>query len=220
MVLLRGLPALGLGVLAVPGGLWLGLEPIRRLITDDRPSALRPLDEVLAGVLGLALVAATVVWAVSLCLAAVEAAATPRVAARVRRVPRPRLARALALGLVSTVAVTVPAHAGTAAPEPTVDPLVGLPLPDRVATTAAHQTVAPPTRLVARVPTRTVEVRAGDSLWSLAEQTLDRDASDAEIDAAWRAIAAANDRVLDDPDLIFPGTELALPPLPHRKERS
>jgi hypothetical protein len=220
MTLLRGLTALVLGVLAGPGGLWLGADPVRRLLTDDRPAALRPLDEVLAGVLGVALGAASLLWTVSLLLAALEAVATPDVAAWVRRVPRPRLARALALGLLGAVVAGVPAHAGTSVPEPADDPLIGLPLPDRVATTVGHQQVAPPTRLVARVPPRSIEVRPGDSLWSIAEQTLGPGASDAAVDAAWRAVAAANHRILDDPDLIFPGTELALPPLPHRKERS
>jgi hypothetical protein len=220
MTLLRGLTALVLGALAGPGGLWLGADPVRRLLTDDRPPALRPLDEVLAGVLGLALVVASLLWAASLLLAALEAAASPGVAAWARRVPRPRLARAVALGLVGAVVASVPAHAGTQAPEPVDDPLVGLPLPDRVATAVRHQQVAPPTRLVARVPPRSVEVRPGDSLWSIAEEALGPGAPDSAVDAAWRAVASANHRVLDDPDLIFPGTELALPPLPHRKERS
>ena len=220
MTRLRGLLALALGVLAVPGGVGLGAGPGLDLLADARPPGLRPLDDVLAGVLGLALVTASLLWAVSLVLAGIEAVASPGVAAFVRRVPRPRLARAVALGLVGAVAVSVPAHAGTTAPEPARDPLVGLPLPDRVVTGVRHQAVAPPTRLVARAPVRSVEVRAGDSLWSIAERTLGPGATDAAVDAAWRAVAAANDRVLDDPDLIFPGTELALPPLPHRKERS
>jgi hypothetical protein len=218
MTRLGGLLALLLGALAVPAGAHLGMDPALRLLTDARPPTLRPLDDVLAGVLGLLLLAASLLWGLSLALAVVEAMASPGVAARVRRVPRPHLARTVALGLIGTVAVGVPAHAGTTVPEPAAEPLAGLPLPDRVATTAPRQPTAPPTRLVARAPTRSVEVRHGDSLWSIAERALDPGAPDAAVDAAWRAVAAANARVVDDPDLIFPGTELALPPLPHRKE--
>ncbi|WP_165372444.1 LysM peptidoglycan-binding domain-containing protein [Nocardioides iriomotensis] len=218
MTRLRGLLALLLGALAVPAGVQLGLDPALRLLTDARPPTLRPLDDVLAGVLGLLLVTASLLWGLSLALAVIEALASPRVAAWVRRLPRPHLARGVALGLLGTVAVGVPAHAGTTVPEPAAEPLAGLPLPDRVATAAPRQPVAPPTRLVARVPTGSVEVRPGDSLWAVAERALGPGASDAAVDAAWRAIAAANARVVDDPDLIFPGTELALPPLPHRKE--
>ena len=60
----------------------------------------------------------------------------------------------------------------------------------------------------------------GDTLWSIAADALGPDAAAAEIDAAWRVVATANRGVVDDPDLIFPGTELAMPPLPHRKEPS
>lgn len=216
---IRGLLTLGVGAAAVPGGLRLGLGPARDLLDHPGTLAARAPDDLLAGVLGLVLVTTSVLWGMSLLLALAEAAAPARLAAWVRRVPRPGLARALVLGVLGTAVVTLPAHAGTAVPEPVDEPLAGLPLPDRVATTSAVQPVAPAARLVARAPTRSVEVRPGDTLWSIADHALGPGASDAAVDAAWRAIAAVNSRAVDDPDLIFPGTELALPPLPHRKER-
>lgn len=69
----------------------------------------------------------------------------------------------------------------------------------------------------ARVATATdraavVQVRPGDSLWSLAAEALGPEATDAEIGVAWRSIHLANvGRIGTDPDLIFPGTVLQLP---------
>lgn len=65
-----------------------------------------------------------------------------------------------------------------------------------------------------------VEVSAGDSLWSLAQQRLRGLPTDEETTAAWHAIYHANvDRVGKDPDLIFPGTTLHIPDLdPSRRK--
>jgi nucleoid-associated protein YgaU len=55
-------------------------------------------------------------------------------------------------------------------------------------------------------------VRGGDSLWLIATQHLPPDASDSEIDSAWRAWYSTNQQVIgDNPDLIQPGQQL-LPP--------
>jgi LysM repeat protein len=55
----------------------------------------------------------------------------------------------------------------------------------------------------------------GDSLWNIAERTLQQQGQPAQvgaIDRMWRAIYAANRAVIgDDPDLIFPGTHLTIP---------
>jgi hypothetical protein len=81
--------------------------------------------------------------------------------------------------------------------------LSGLPLPDRAVATA------PPSRAG---QSRTVRVRAGDSLWSLAAGDLPADSSDALVATRWRAIYAANRSVIGpDPDVIVPGQRLVLP---------
>lgn len=60
--------------------------------------------------------------------------------------------------------------------------------------------------------TVTVTVRPGDSLWSIAARHLAPGASDAQVDAAWRAWYAANRPVIGaDPDLILPGQLLHAP---------
>jgi nucleoid-associated protein YgaU len=67
---------------------------------------------------------------------------------------------------------------------------------------------------VAMAPDRpaVVQVRPGDSLWSLAAEALGPGATDAEIAVAWHSIHLANvGRIGTDPDLIFPGTVLQLP---------
>ena len=94
--------------------------------------------------------------------------------------------------------------------------VTGLALPDR-ATGGALPATGHATR------TSHVVVRPGDSLWSITADLLPAGAPDRAIDAGWRALHAAN-RVLlgPDPDLVRPGTRLALPCLlttaPHREE--
>ena len=84
--------------------------------------------------------------------------------------------------------------------------VVGLPLPDRV-------TAAPTTRAQATAAS-TARVRAGDSLWAIAARHLPPGSPDAAVSRAWRRLAATNaGRIGRDPDLIFPGTVLRVPPL-------
>lgn len=93
----------------------------------------------------------------------------------------------------------------------------GLPLPDRASAdpTPRPRHAVPSTQQEQR-RTRTVQVRPGDSLWSIAAGLLPAGASDAAVHLAWRRIAAANAEVLGpDPDLIFPGTALRVPALDH-----
>jgi hypothetical protein len=73
--------------------------------------------------------------------------------------------------------------------------------------------------LVAASPRRTddidgaVTVRPGDSLWSIAAAHLGREATAAQIAAAWPRWYAENRRVVgDDPTLILPGQRLQPPP--------
>jgi hypothetical protein len=92
--------------------------------------------------------------------------------------------------------------------------LVGLPLPERA--------VAPPTRETRPRPTRSVVVRSGDCLWSIAARDLPADASPVEVAQRWHALYAANhDLIGPDPDVIEPGQRLRLPVrTPVRKDPS
>jgi LysM repeat protein len=95
--------------------------------------------------------------------------------------------------------------------------VAGLPMPDR-ATVTVHVS-----RLIASVsvaeppapppsPPPTVVVRPGDTLWSLAAQTLAPGAPDAVIAEQWQRIYRANRAVIGpDPDLIQPDQRLRLP---------
>jgi nucleoid-associated protein YgaU len=63
-----------------------------------------------------------------------------------------------------------------------------------------------------------VVVEPGDHLWRISEEhlatVLGRPAEDSEVDPYWRSVIAANHEQLlsGDPDLIFPGETVALPP--------
>ncbi len=68
-------------------------------------------------------------------------------------------------------------------------------------------------------------VKPGEHLWSIARWSLEdnwgRPPSDAEIEPYWRAVVQTNRSRLADPnnpDLILPGQELALPPIPTAPE--
>ncbi len=91
----------------------------------------------------------------------------------------------------------------TPAPDPVpVAPPPAVPIP-----------IAPPTPSAAP-PLEMVVVVEGDCLWSIAARRLAPDVGNAVIDAAWRAIYALNRAAIgDDPNLIFPGAQLALPPI-------
>ena len=71
----------------------------------------------------------------------------------------------------------------------------------------------------ARVDATVHLVQPGDHLWSIAEMQLTdhlgRPAADAEIVPYWQGLIAANPQVVD-PDLIYPGQSLDVPPVPTR----
>jgi hypothetical protein len=125
---------------------------------------------------------------------------------------RSSLVRRLALAacgavVVGGLAVGGPAGADTGTPhqlphELPADALRGLPLPQRAEGPAYRSTAAAPRdgRLV---------VRAGDSLWRLAERRLPPAASDGAVTAAWHRLYAANRSVVGpDPDVLHPGQVL------------
>jgi nucleoid-associated protein YgaU len=63
-------------------------------------------------------------------------------------------------------------------------------------------------------------VKPGDHLWKISEShlevILDRPAQPGEIDPYWRVVIESNrDRLISgDPDLIYPGEVITLPPSP------
>lgn len=101
--------------------------------------------------------------------------------------------------------------------------IAGLPLPDRtVAGVPASPGRQPPhvpapgsaplpghAPPAASAPGEPITVRAGDSLWSIAESELGPHASLGEVDQRWRALYRANRVAIGvDPDLITPGQQL------------
>lgn len=68
-------------------------------------------------------------------------------------------------------------------------------------------------------PTRSTDhvVVVGDHLWAIAEHqlatALGHQPSDAETEPYWRSVVSANPQ-LADPDLVFPGDTLHVPPVP------
>jgi nucleoid-associated protein YgaU len=65
----------------------------------------------------------------------------------------------------------------------------------------------------------TVVVRPGDHLWKISERRLDevlsRDPTDADVSPYWREVIEANRSRLrsGDPDLIYPGEQVEMPPV-------
>lgn len=127
---------------------------------------------------------------------------------------------------------TTPASTGTTRPTPTLSsPPAALPsarppsarppsaAPPTVRPVAPAPTAVPPAvaRTSAAVPAPAlVVVRAGDSLWSLAESSLRRAGTtpptDRQVAQAWPRWWAANRQAIgDDPDFLLPGTVLRPP---------
>jgi len=93
----------------------------------------------------------------------------------------------------------------TAPPLPTLGAPDPIPIPIPVAPVPP---LAPPSSVDG------VVVVEGDCLWAIAAARLGPAATNLAIDAGWRAIYAMNrDAIGDDPNLIFPGQYLALPPI-------
>jgi nucleoid-associated protein YgaU len=87
--------------------------------------------------------------------------------------------------------------------------LAGLPPPERVLG-AARPSPAPRTE-----PARVHVVRAGDTLWGIAEADLSGRPDDARIAAHWQRIYRLNRAVIGpDPGLIHPGQEFRMPAPP------
>jgi hypothetical protein len=171
-------------------------------------SALRttPLDTALADLAALTLLTcAAWTWVVTTAVV-IEALrgpdhldAAPRgVPTGVRRVVLAACGVALAGGLVQPSQAAAPS--AVSPPHHRSGPLLaGLPLPDRAAATSSSRA-------------RTVLVRPGDSLWSIAADDLPEDSAAERITERWRAIYATNSALIGpDPDVIVPGQRLRLP---------
>jgi nucleoid-associated protein YgaU len=164
-----------------------------------------------------ALVAAAYLGAISALVAVVSTRRHPQ-----RALPRftPRVVRrALGLGVATVLSVPgVALAAQTASTEaPVLEWVGGDPSPG--APTGAPGPDATPPQAPSPAPPATWVVRHGDNFWSIAARTVEgagAAATDAGVDRYWRALIAANaDRLVvpGDPDLIFAGQELVLPPL-------
>lgn len=193
--------------------------PLATLLAGLESSPAAPsLEDTLAALCAAALAACYATWVLGVLLTVLDVLLSGAPREAVRRVPCPRLARALAVSVLgASLAVSVPAsadppHDARRTAPPGTGPshvLAGLPLPDRVVTGPAS-----PARVVTTPPPpRHHEVSRGDTLWAVATRALPPEAPDAAVELAWRRIAAANRDVVDDPDLIFPGTVLRVPPL-------
>jgi hypothetical protein len=205
LVWATGSSALGtliLLVLPAAGRLWSARDEVGAL----------PVDVALVGVsAGVVLGCACWAWLVLTVIVAEAWRGVRADRGRRRRVPAGVRRLVLgACGVALAAGVTSPTYAegGSGTPHG-VALLSGLPLPDRA--------VAPHGRAHPGPPSRTVTVRPGDSLWSIAEDDLPAGATTQAIARRWRAVYDANRRLVGpDPDSLIPGQQLRLP----RKDRS
>lgn len=137
--------------------------------------------------------------------------------ARVDGVRRPGALRLLLLAACGVVALSSPASADDRQPA-TPPSLAGLPLPDRATGDAAPpadgaDANARSDRSGQVLGDSRVRVRAGDSLWSIAERRLGPRATVVELVDYWQRTYELNRVVIGpDPDVILPGQLLELPP--------
>jgi hypothetical protein len=135
---------------------------------------------------------------------------------------------ALPVAAGTTALGYVPVPAGDRAPAPPTTEAVILPIPidESEAQPATVNSIYLPIEVGRAEGKRTIDpqaievvVRDGDNMWELAETrisaSLGKPATDAEIAPYWLAVIGANlSRIRSgDPDLIFPGEVLVLPPL-------
>lgn len=174
-----------------------------------------------------ALAAASWLAVVAVVAAVADALGATGVAGAAERSLPPALRRLLTgLAGAGTAGVVVLGASGTATPGSAVAP----PAVERLVRLPALPGDPPPTATMAVLddePTAPAEepaaasawtVEPGESLWSIAEELvaerLGRPPTDAEVDGPWRQLVDANrDRLVGgDPDRLFPGQVLVLPP--------
>lgn len=209
------------------GGVWLAaVLAATWLVALASPDLVDAVAALTAGTVAAAGFSAWLVWAAALaasvCAGWFAVASTMVVASAVRGQPNPTVPGCptwLRRGLLAACGVAIvggatgvpagaePGHPGS--PPPAVRLVQGLPLPDRTTDGAGPAPSA--AALPAGAPT--VIVGPGDCLWRLAEASLPRDATDAQISRRWHRIYALNRAAIGaDPDLIQPGQRLRLPP--------
>lgn len=129
--------------------------------------------------------------------------------------------------VITTMAPAAAAVDPHPAPPPATAELVGSVDPAYVPVPAGRPDPAPPVETEPadvpeppeEAPADEVVVRAGDNLWKLAEDrlavTLGRSPTDAEVAPYWVKVVEANrDRLRSgNPDLIFPGEQVSMPPV-------
>lgn len=117
---------------------------------------------------------------------------------------------------LSSATTTSPSAATSSSTSTTAPPTTATPSPPD------SQSPPPPEPLPPATPTagHSWTVEPGDHLWSISERALatssGRDVSDIEIAPYWRDVIEANMSLLvdpDNPDLLYPGQVLTLPPL-------
>lgn len=207
-------------------GSWLRIAP-RGL--QALPSA-DVLLGLVASLVGLAVVAW---WLLSMGFAiasALLAAAGASTASRRAGSFAPAFMRRLTMAMLGLGLVAVPAAHADSLPDPAWHPAVSGPA--AVQDTPASAPVAPPAPEAGWVPiaaptdpgplvhqprrppahTSQVEVRPGDSLWTIVARHLGPGATDLDIAAAWPSWYEANAAIIGgDPDLIRPGQVLVPP---------
>jgi hypothetical protein len=176
--------------------------------------------EIVGGVLGLT--AAVFLWylAAATIVAIVAAAARAPVLDSIARRVTPALVRAIVADIASASVVTG-ALLGAQPAAHLSNAIVSAPIgsEDEPAGTATMRVVADEP---AQKPTpQRVEVVPGDSFWTLAEMALadawSRPPTDPQVAAYWKELILLNQARLavpGEPDLIFVGQELDLPPIP------
>ncbi len=115
-----------------------------------------------------------------------------------------RQAVLVSCGLVSVIGMAVPAQAADQQHS-----ISGLPLPDRP---VASSSSAQPDAKQPLPHARHHVVRAGETLWRIAEEALPADAPMGKVAASTQAIYQLNRQLIGtDPDVIHPGLRLRLP---------
>lgn len=145
-----------------------------------------------------------------------HAGRAPRLAARLEALapgPIRRAAAALVAVALTTLCTTGAASADSSVRDWLAGRAVATPplaaTPPAAATAPPSATPAPTSSDAARA----YVVRPGDCLWSIAAAALGPRATNRRIDGAWRELYTRNRSLIgDDPNLIYPGTALALPP--------
>ena len=151
---------------------------------------------------------AWIAWAIFTISTVIElvSATTGRAA---RRLPGFGWSQRSARGLISVAALAVVAISGTA-PAMAVTKADPTPPSPRTIATATQQTPSTHQDQAAK-DVKMVKVRQGDTLWAIAESRLGNGAKWPRLAKATKPIEQPDGRHLTDPDLIYPGWNVAIP---------